>query len=174
MSSPSAGPPSADVTSLCRLAQTPGIQKPQLQTICVVNSLAKTGNKAELQRRIVNRKSSGCRARTFLSRLLTRHSIVIQECEQRRDLQRFNEVKQSIYNNAGVHARDHQPIPNHHPHSPYSPTTAAGQAAYTNMAPISAYAPPNGYSAANGGRVAIVQQSMCDIRQHLSHLGSLC
>ncbi|KAH8910081.1 MIZ/SP-RING zinc finger protein [Coniochaeta sp. PMI_546] len=120
------------------MAQTPGISKAQLQTICVVNGLAKTGNKADLQRRIVN---------------------LIRECELGRDLQRFNEIKQSIYNNAPVHALAHQPLPNHNTHpSLFSPTTPAGQAAYTNMAPNNGYA-PNGYGAANGQRTGIIQQT---------------
>lgn len=56
MASNSAGPSSAEVAALSRVAQIPGISKAQLQTICVVNGLAKTGNKSDLQRRIVTRK----------------------------------------------------------------------------------------------------------------------
>jgi E3 SUMO-protein ligase PIAS1 len=52
----STGPSGQDVAALSRIAQTPGISKAQLVTICVVNGLAKTGNKADLQRRIVNRE----------------------------------------------------------------------------------------------------------------------
>lgn len=140
MASNSAGPSSAEVAALSRVAQIPGISKAQLQTICVVNGLAKTGNKSDLQRRIVT---------------------LIRDCEARGDLQRFNEVKQSIYNNAPVNARAHQPIPNLNAHpSLYPPPAGLSSAAYTNMAPNNGYA-PNGYSPgpANGQRPGIIQQS---------------
>ncbi|KAB5570329.1 PINIT domain-containing protein [Coniochaeta sp. 2T2.1] len=120
MASSSIGPSRDDVAGLCRVAQTPGISKPQLQNICVVNGLAKTGNKADLQRRIVN---------------------LIQDSERSQDIQRFNEIKASIYNNAPVQANAYRPFTNLANQSPlYSP--AAPGPAHTNMA-------PNGY-AANG------------------------
>jgi E3 SUMO-protein ligase PIAS1 len=46
----------AEVQSLVRTIQVPAISKTVLQSICVVNGIPKTGNKSELQRRIIQRK----------------------------------------------------------------------------------------------------------------------
>lgn len=50
------GPPQAEVDQLIRIAQTPAISKPILQNICVINGLLKSGNKIDLQRRIIKRE----------------------------------------------------------------------------------------------------------------------
>lgn len=47
---------SAEVQSLVRTIQVPAISKAVLQAICSVNGIAKTGNKSDLQRRIIQRK----------------------------------------------------------------------------------------------------------------------
>lgn len=65
------GPLSSDVAHLCRVAQTPAIPKTNLQTICVVNGLPKTGNKAALQRRIVDRKYSSSGASPIIRACLS-------------------------------------------------------------------------------------------------------
>lgn len=91
----------------------------------------------------------------------TRMRLVIRECEERRDLQRFSEVKQSIYNNAPIHATAYQSLPpnlnpnNHLSH--YTPTTPAGGARYSAMPPNNGYA-SNGYGAANGQLPGTMQQ----------------
>jgi E3 SUMO-protein ligase PIAS1 len=46
----------AEVQSLVRTIQVPAISKAILQSICAVNGIAKTGNKSDLQRRIIQRK----------------------------------------------------------------------------------------------------------------------
>lgn len=46
----------AEVQSLIRTIQVPAISKAILQSICAVNGIPKTGNKADLQRRIIHRK----------------------------------------------------------------------------------------------------------------------
>lgn len=50
------GPAKAEVDALNRAAQLPSIPKAALQTICSVNGLSRSGNKADLQRRIIGRK----------------------------------------------------------------------------------------------------------------------
>jgi len=47
---------SAEVQSLIRTIQIPAISKTALQAICTMNGLPKTGNKSDLQRRIIARK----------------------------------------------------------------------------------------------------------------------
>jgi hypothetical protein len=47
---------SAEVQSLVRTIQVPAISKAILQSICAVNGIPKTGNKSDLQRRIIQRK----------------------------------------------------------------------------------------------------------------------
>lgn len=47
---------SAEVQSLIRTIQVPAISKAILQAICAVNGIPKTGNKTDLQRRIIQRK----------------------------------------------------------------------------------------------------------------------
>jgi hypothetical protein len=47
-------PPEADIQAIVAKLKTPS--KPQLQSICVVNGLPKTGNKADLSHRIEKRK----------------------------------------------------------------------------------------------------------------------
>jgi len=47
-------PPEAEIQSLINLIRKPS--KPQLQNICTLNGLPKTGNKADLQLRITQRK----------------------------------------------------------------------------------------------------------------------
>jgi len=49
-------PTTADYQALKRTVQLQTIQKAILQSICSVNGLPKTGNKNELQKRILNRK----------------------------------------------------------------------------------------------------------------------
>jgi hypothetical protein len=46
-----------EVQSLIRTIQVPAISKAILQSICAVNGIPKTGNKTDLQRRIIQRKS---------------------------------------------------------------------------------------------------------------------
>jgi len=48
----------AEVQSLIRTVAIPSIQKTTLQSICAVQGIPKTGNKADLQKRIVDRKFS--------------------------------------------------------------------------------------------------------------------
>ena len=48
----------AEAQSLIRTIQVPAIPKAVLQSICAVNGIPKTGNKSDLQRRIIQRKSS--------------------------------------------------------------------------------------------------------------------
>jgi hypothetical protein len=47
----------AEVQSLVRTIQVPAIPKATLQSICSVNGIPKTGNKSDLQKRIIQRKS---------------------------------------------------------------------------------------------------------------------
>lgn len=47
---------SAEVQSLIRTIQVPAISKAALQSICAVNGIPKTGNKTDLQRRIIQCK----------------------------------------------------------------------------------------------------------------------
>jgi E3 SUMO-protein ligase PIAS1 len=49
-------PAKAEVDSLIRIVQIPSVSKAILQSICAVNGLSKYGNKADLQKRIINRK----------------------------------------------------------------------------------------------------------------------
>lgn len=46
----------AQVQSLIRTVQVPAISKAVLQAICAVNGIPKTGNKSDLQRRIIQRE----------------------------------------------------------------------------------------------------------------------
>lgn len=46
----------AEAQSLVRTIQVPAISKAVLQSICAVNGIPKTGNKSDLQRRIIQRK----------------------------------------------------------------------------------------------------------------------
>lgn len=50
----------AEVQSLIRTIQIPAISKAALQSICAVNGIPKTGNKSDLQRRIIKCKSGFC------------------------------------------------------------------------------------------------------------------
>jgi len=75
--------------------------------------------------------------------------LVIQDSERSQDIQRFNEIKASIYNNAPVQAQAYRPFTSLINQSPlYSP--AAAGPAHTNMAP-NGYA-TNGYGAVNAQR----------------------
>jgi len=46
----------AEVQALVRTIQVPAIPKATLQSICAVNGIPKTGNKSDLQKRIIQRK----------------------------------------------------------------------------------------------------------------------
>lgn len=50
------GPDAPEVVSLRRLVPLPQISKPMLQNICVINGLLKSGNKADLHKRIIDRE----------------------------------------------------------------------------------------------------------------------
>ncbi|KAK3374974.1 PINIT domain-containing protein [Podospora didyma] len=72
-------PTEDQIQVLIRTVQIPSIQKTALQTICAVNSLPKTGNKADLQKRII---------------------ALLETCQAQGDVQRLNEVRDSIYKSA--------------------------------------------------------------------------
>ncbi|KAK3333888.1 PINIT domain-containing protein [Cercophora scortea] len=79
----STGPSEAEVQALIRTISIPAIQKPVLQSICVANGLAKTGNKSDLQRRIQD---------------------LIRECKNNADDPRFRQVRDCVFKHAPVHA----------------------------------------------------------------------
>ncbi|KAK3313400.1 PINIT domain-containing protein [Apodospora peruviana] len=74
-------PPKSEVQALIRTVQIPAIQKAVLQSICAVNGLTKTGNKSDLQRRIMQ---------------------LINECANTGDAQRFYEIQASVHKQAGI------------------------------------------------------------------------
>ncbi|KAK4165413.1 PINIT domain-containing protein [Cladorrhinum sp. PSN259] len=71
----------SNVQALIRTVQIPSIQKQQLSQICQRVSIPKTGNKADLQRRIIEQ---------------------INICVNSRDLDRFNEIRHTIGNVTGI------------------------------------------------------------------------
>ncbi|AEO57449.1 hypothetical protein MYCTH_2138861 [Thermothelomyces thermophilus ATCC 42464] len=71
----------AEVQALVRTIQVPAISKATLQSICAVNGIPKTGNKSELQRRIIEQ---------------------INSCSDRRDWARLHEIRESIVNRAPI------------------------------------------------------------------------
>ncbi|KAK3296217.1 PINIT domain-containing protein [Chaetomium fimeti] len=73
---------SAEVQSLVRTIQVPAISKAILQSICAVNGIPKTGNKSELQRRIIQQ---------------------INSCSDARDWERLHEIRESIVNRAPIY-----------------------------------------------------------------------
>ncbi|KAK4034084.1 PINIT domain-containing protein [Parachaetomium inaequale] len=73
---------SAEVQSLVRTIQVPAISKATLQAICTVNGIPKTGNKSDLQRRIIQQ---------------------INLCSDTRDWERLQEIRESIVNRAPIY-----------------------------------------------------------------------
>ncbi|KAL2160524.1 hypothetical protein VTH06DRAFT_1212 [Thermothelomyces fergusii] len=71
----------AEVQALVRTIQVPAISKATLQAICAVNGIPKTGNKSDLQRRIIEQ---------------------INSCSDRRDWARLHEIRESIVNRAPI------------------------------------------------------------------------
>ncbi|KAK4123893.1 hypothetical protein N657DRAFT_690543 [Parathielavia appendiculata] len=76
------GDKSAEVQSLIRTIQVPAISKAVLQSICAVNGIPKTGNKSDLQRRIIQQ---------------------INSCSDSRDWERLQEIRESIVKRAPIY-----------------------------------------------------------------------
>ncbi|KAL2262097.1 hypothetical protein VTK26DRAFT_2499 [Humicola hyalothermophila] len=94
---------SAEVQSLVRTIQVPAISKAVLQSICAVNGIPKTGNKTELQRRIIQH---------------------INNCSADRDWERLQEIRESIVTRAPIYVTPSlvsQTQPQSHPHSQTRP-----------------------------------------------------
>ncbi|GAB1320754.1 E3 SUMO-protein ligase pli1 [Madurella fahalii] len=134
----------AEVQSLIRTIQIPAISKAALQSICAVNGIPKTGNKSDLQRRIINH---------------------INNCASERDWGGLNEVRKSIQSQTSIFVAaplvsQSQPQPQPQPHS--QPQPRAGplpkpgfySAARPQTPPNYAMPPYNsaGYAAPNGLR----------------------
>ncbi|KAK3944309.1 PINIT domain-containing protein [Diplogelasinospora grovesii] len=81
----STGPSAEDVRNLNRIICTPAVQKAILQGICSVNGVSKTGTKTELQQRLMAR---------------------IRDVAANRDLQRFNEIYESVRSRIPAHIFD--------------------------------------------------------------------
>jgi hypothetical protein len=64
---------SAEAQSLIRTIQIPAISKATLQSICAVNGIPKTGNKSDLQRRIITRKATAALLCLEIHILFTTH-----------------------------------------------------------------------------------------------------
>jgi E3 SUMO-protein ligase PIAS1 len=116
-------PPEAEIQTLSNLIHKPS--KPQLQTICLLNGLPKTGNKADLQSRITQRRSSlpyphlpfTPSSLSFLSPITLYNSphhspghhqllfltleTVINDSVRKQDFRRYQEVRQSIFAQTG-------------------------------------------------------------------------
>ncbi|AEO69528.1 fdeb5bbb-d0b0-4499-b5dd-56976a7dcda6 [Thermothielavioides terrestris] len=143
------GDKSAEVQSLIRTVQVPAISKPVLQAICAVNGIPKTGNKSDLQRRIIQQ---------------------IDACNENRDWERLNEIRESIVSRAPIYVTpslvsqtqaQSQPPSRAQPHSqpqPHRPLPAPASPYYQAAGP---HTPPNyamashgqsGYGALNGLR----------------------
>ncbi|KAK4115157.1 hypothetical protein N656DRAFT_766425 [Canariomyces notabilis] len=72
---------SAEAQSLIRTIQIPAISKATLQSICAVNGIPKTGNKSDLQRRIITH---------------------INNCATDRDWERLSEIRKSIHSQTSI------------------------------------------------------------------------
>ncbi|KAL2128580.1 hypothetical protein VTI74DRAFT_9005 [Chaetomium olivicolor] len=79
-----------EVQSLIRIIQVPAISKPILQAICAVNGLPKTGNKIDLQRRIIQQ---------------------INSCADKHDWERLKEIRESLVARAPIYAAQFQSQP---------------------------------------------------------------
>ncbi|KAK1750712.1 PINIT domain-containing protein [Echria macrotheca] len=109
-------PSKAELEALIRTIYKPS--KPKLQAICSVNGLPKTGNKADLHGRLIE---------------------LINESVRNRDLKRYNEIRESVYKEAGlvpamasapyVPVRGN-PIPTSHQQRYAAPTTFAPAPAF--------------------------------------------
>ncbi|KAK4153737.1 PINIT domain-containing protein [Chaetomidium leptoderma] len=71
-----------EVQSLVRTIQVPAISKAILQSICAVNGIPKTGNKSDLQRRIIQQ---------------------VNLCSDTRDWERLHEIRESIVTRASIY-----------------------------------------------------------------------
>lgn len=95
------GPTKEEIQRLIRAVQIPSLQKAALQSICSVNGLSKTGNKSDLQKRIIN---------------------LINTCAG--DVQRFHEVRESLYSQSPLlKPRPTSPMPPQK--TPFFPTPSA-------------------------------------------------
>ncbi|KAL2271860.1 hypothetical protein VTJ83DRAFT_1231 [Remersonia thermophila] len=72
----------SEVQSLIRTVQVPAISKAILQSICSVNGIPKTGNKSDLQRRIIDQ---------------------INHCSEAKDWIRLQEIRDSIVSRAPIY-----------------------------------------------------------------------
>lgn len=156
-------PPESDIQAIVAKLKTPS--KPQLQSICVVNGLPKTGNKADLSHRIEKRKlllflfpfftllptttPDHPRAPSVFSRYHADSSSsdtfapVIRECAAEQDNQRYQEVRDSIYRQTAT-----MPPPYNAPSAVPQPPAAAS----------SRYGPAilnNGFPMGNGVRPSV-------------------
>ncbi|KAL2201566.1 PINIT domain-containing protein [Corynascus similis CBS 632.67] len=94
----------AEVQALVRTIQVPAIPKATLQSICAVNGIPKTGNKSDLQKRIIQQ---------------------INFCSDRRDWERLHEIRESIVTRAPIFVTpalvsQTQPQPRPHSQTPLS------------------------------------------------------
>ncbi|KAK1832276.1 E3 SUMO-protein ligase pli1 [Podospora conica] len=112
-------PQEADIQAIVAKLKTPS--KPQLQSICVVNGLPKTGNKADLSHRIEK---------------------LLKECAKEQDIQKYNEVRNSIYRQTGATM----------PPPYYTPGAAAPQPPIATNSRYGPAIPNNGFPLGNGAR----------------------
>ncbi|KAK3356979.1 PINIT domain-containing protein [Lasiosphaeria hispida] len=122
-------PPEKEVAYLRTAVRMPS--KPILQTICTLNGLPKTGNKIDLQGRIIR---------------------LIDDCIAQNDSQRYREIYQSVCNvpapSGSAPAMPSQP-PYYPPNSAHTPSQPRfGGASYSPPGAAS-YSPGNGYRPAN-------------------------
>ncbi|KAK0629857.1 PINIT domain-containing protein [Bombardia bombarda] len=116
-------PTNFDAQALTRIVQIPSLQKPALQNICAANGLTKTGNKADLQKRIIQ---------------------LINECMGTEDWPRFAEVRGSIYKYAPLHSQSMLPPTSYLPPASSQPAP--------HYAAMPSYQTTTGYGQINGSR----------------------
>lgn len=152
-------PTKDEVDALLRTVQVPSIQKAILQSLCVVNGLAKTGNKADLQKRLMK-----CKFATA-SPLSPVRGIPANSCfffartvigESRADSQKISEIRESIRTLAGIPLA--QPVAQPPPPPPqaqppyYPPASPRAPSHYATAMPT--YNPPGSYLPVSNGHRA--------------------
>lgn len=158
----------AEVQSLIRTVGIPSIQKTTLQSICAVQGIPKTGNKADLQKRIVDRKfpfSIAFSGSPLILHLTIAQPSGINQFAHSKHWDRLEEIKKTISSHTGITFPPRVAPPpaatysqaQQIPDNIYAPRPYAGMGSFTTtgFGAVPGMGLPNFHSALNGGSRAV-------------------